>query len=248
MTGTPWPLTLLGLPLWFGPPFLLLLTASRARVVRVASGATLAVTLTFLYAVCAQLLQGPWLPIASEGLVLWGPTTLVVCGAAFLADKWMSGSQASGVSPGSGATASKPVARRGAARWLVAAIVGWSACCGGCVLSPAAEFVDLRFDSPAPGLVLPMPAGLSLVSADRDCGSESCSEAYRVGSPDQAGVPELTDRLWAHLAGTKGWQRLRDDSGCRRSGWFIQNEFCLYVRVERAGPDAVLEVHVTGGL
>ncbi|MEH1057078.1 hypothetical protein V6U89_17985 [Micromonospora sp. CPCC 206171] len=248
MTGMPWPLTLLGLPLWFGPPFLLLITVSRARVVRIASGAMLAAALTFLYAVVGQLLQGPWLPTWIEGLVLWGPTTLVVCGAAVLADRWMSRRQASGVGTGSGATGSGPVARRRAGPLLVAAFVGWSACCGGCVLSPATEFVDLRIDSPTPGLVLPMPADLTLVSAGRDCGSQLCSEVYRVGSPDQASVPELTDRLWAHLVGTKGWERLRPDAGCQRPGWFIQEEFCLFVDVEQAGSVAVLEVHVTGAL
>lgn len=249
MVGMPWPLALLGLPLWFGPPFLLVIAVSQARVVRIAFSAILVAALTFLYAVAGQLLQGPRLPIWIEGLVLWGPTTLVVCGAAFVADRWISRRQASSVGTGSGATRSGPVAhRRTAGPLLVAAFVGWSACCGGCMLSPAAEFFDLRTDSPTPGLVLPMPDDLTLASADRDCGSQLCSEIYLVGSPDQAGVSEITDRLWAHLVDTKGWERLRDDAGCQRPGWFIREEFCIFVDVEQAGSAVVLEVHVTGAL
>lgn len=247
MIDMPWPLALLGLPLWFGPPLLLVIAVSRARVVRIAFGAMLAAALTFLYAVVAQLLQGPRLPIWIEGLVLWGPTTLVVCGAAFLSDRWISRRQASRVGTGSDA-GSRPAVRRTAGPLLAAAFIGWSACCGGCVFSPAAEAFDLRIDSPTPGLVQPMPDDLTLVSADRDCGSEWCSEIYRVGSPDQASVSELRERLWAHLVADKGWTRLRDDAGCQRPGWFIREEFCLFVDVDQAGPAAMLEVHVTGAL
>jgi len=30
------------------------------------------------------------------------------------------------------------------------------------------------------------------------------------------------------------------DAGCQRPGWFIEPECCVFVHVERAGPDAVL--------
>lgn len=93
-----------------------------------------------------------------------------------------------------------------------------------------------------------MPRDLTLVSADRSCGSQTCSEVYLIGSPDQASLPELTERLWAHLVGTKDWQRLRHDAGCQRPGWLIRNEFCLFVDVEQTEPVAMLEVHVTGDL
>lgn len=236
---------LLGLPLWLGPPMLLLIVVTRARAVRIAFGGGLAAALTFLYAVACQFLQGKGLPIWIEGLVLWGPTTLAVCGAAFMTDRWLARRRDSSTLPVSAETGSQLAVRR---RLFVAAFVGWSVFCSGCVSSPVAGFVDLRFDSPTPGLVLPMPNDLTLVSADRGCGSEMCSEIYLVGSLDQASPQELTDRLWAHLVGTKGWERLRDDAGCQRPGWFFQHEFCLFVDVEQAGPVAVLKVRVTGAL
>jgi hypothetical protein len=232
----PWLFAFLGLPLWFGPPFLLLIVVTRAATVRIAFGIGLAAALTFLYAVSCQLLQGPGLPIWIEGLMLWGPTTLLATGGA------------SSAGPQAGAGGSASVARRRVGRLLVAMVLGWSACCGGCVLSPAAEFFDLPIDSPAPALVLPMPKDLTLVSADRSCGSQTCSEAYLIGSPDQASLPELTERLWAHLVGTKDWQRLRHNAGCQRPGWLIRNEFCLFVDIEQTEPVAVLKVHVTGDL
>lgn len=86
----PWLFAFLGLPLWFGPPFLLLTVVTRAATVRIAFGIGLAAALTFLYAVSCQLLQGPGLPIWIEGLMLWGPTTLLATGAAVLADRWLS--------------------------------------------------------------------------------------------------------------------------------------------------------------
>jgi hypothetical protein len=244
----PWLFAFPGLPLWFGPPFLLLIVVTRAATVRIAFGIGLAAALTFLYAVSCQLLQGPGLPIWIEGVMLWGPTTLLATGAAVLADRWLSWRRASSAGLQAGAAGSASVARQRVGRLLVALVLGWSACFGGCGLSPAAEFVDLRFDSPAPALVLPMPTDLTLVSADRSCGSQACSEVYLVGSPDQASLPELTERLWAHLVGTKDWQRLRHDAGCQRPGWLIRNEFCLLVDVEQTEPVAVLEVHVTGVL
>jgi hypothetical protein len=108
--------------------------------------------------------------------------------------------------------------------------------------------LDLRLDSPTSGLVLPMPADLTLISVDRGCGSEECADDYRIGSPDQATVQEIGDRLWTHLVSVKGWQRLRDDAGCQRPGWVLRPEFCLFVSVDRVQPDAVLKVHVTGAL
>jgi hypothetical protein len=241
----PWLFAVSGLPLWFGPPFLLLNKVTRAAMVRVAFGIGLAAALTFLYAVFCQLLQGPGLPIWIEGLELWGPTTLLATGAAVLADRWVSSRRASPAGPQPGAAGSASVARRRAGGLLAAAVLGVSACCGGCVLSPAAELFDLRIDSPGPALVLPMPEDLTLISADRSCGSQTCSEVYLIGSPDQVGLPELTERLWAHLVGTKHWQRLRHDAGCQRPGWLIRNEFCLFVDVEHVEPSAVLKVHVT---
>ncbi|HZM77568.1 MAG TPA: hypothetical protein VFC19_17765 [Candidatus Limnocylindrales bacterium] len=240
-----WPFAIVGLLPWLGLPLLLIVMVTRAGMVRIGFGAGLAVALVFLYLSVCQLLPGPGWPIWIEGLLLWGPTTLAVCGAAALTDRWFS--RRLGSASGSAATATAPVAR-----WmgplLMAAFVGWSACCGGCVFSPAAEFVDLRLDSPTPGLVLPIPKDLTLVSADRECGSAWCSELYLIGSPDQASLPELTDRLWAHLTDTKGWKRMREDAGCQRPGWFLRNEFCLFVDPEQAGPDARLKVHVTGAL
>jgi hypothetical protein len=81
VADTPSPLALLGLPLWLGPPLLLLLAVTRSRVVRLAFGVGLAAVLTLLYAVTIQLLPHPGLPTWIEGLMLWGPTTLAMCGA-----------------------------------------------------------------------------------------------------------------------------------------------------------------------
>ena len=242
----PWLFAVLGLPLWFGPAFLLLIVTTRAATVRIAFGIGLAAALTLLYAAFCQLLQGPGLPTWIEGLVLWGPTTLLATGAAVLADQWASSRRASSAGLQAGEARSASVARRRAGGLLAAAVFGASACCGGWVFSPAAELLDLRIDSPVPALVLPMPQDLTLVSADRSCGSQTCSEVYLIGSPDQASLPELTERLWVHLVGTKHWQRLRHDAGCQRPGWLIRNDFCLFVDVEQAEPFAVLEVHVTG--
>jgi hypothetical protein len=130
---------------------------------------------------------------------------------------------------------------------LVTVFVALSALCPCCILGPTAEIGDLRIDSPTPGLVLPLPTDLTLVSVERDCGSEMCGEIYLVSSPDQAGPQDLTDRLWAHLVG-KGWERLRDDAGCQRPGWFLRHEFCLFVAVERTEPVATLRIHVSGAL
>lgn len=248
MVETPSPVAFLGLPLWVGPPVLLIIMVTRLRVVRITFSVGLVVALTFLFAIACQLLQGQGLPNWIEGLVLWGPTTLAVCAAALLTDRWLSRRRDSGAHLESGQTGRGLVAGRSAAGLLTAAFVAWSAFCGCCVFSPAAAAVDLRLDSPTPGLVLPMPKDLTLVSADRDCGSEMCSEIYLIGSPDQARLQELTDRLWTHLVATKGWERRRDDAGCQRPGWFLRNEFCLFVDVERTEPVAVLRVHVTGDL
>jgi len=242
MDPVAWPFALVGLPLWLAPPLLLTTVVTRARVVRIGFGTGLVGALTLLYLFACQLLQGPGLPIWIEALLLWGPTALAVCGAAVLTDRWLLRRR------DSGDVVAAPAARRTMGPLLVAAFIVWSTCCGGCVVSPAAELMDLRFDSPTPGLVLPMPKDLTLVSADRECGSVWCSEIYLIGSPDKAGETELMDRLWAHLTGTKGWERMRDDAGCQRPGWFLRNEFCLFVDAQQPGPGAVLKIHVTGAL
>jgi hypothetical protein len=88
METVAWPFALVGLPLWLGPPLLLIIMVTRAGVVRIGFGAGLVAALTLLYLSVCQLLQGPGLPIWIEGLLLWGPTTLAVCGAAVLTDRW----------------------------------------------------------------------------------------------------------------------------------------------------------------
>jgi hypothetical protein len=248
MVDMPWPLALLVLGLWLGPPLLLICVLTRAGAVRVASATALAVALTLLYAVALELVQGPGLPSRIDALILWGPTTLVACGSAVLADRWRSRRRDPAGARAAAAPGPGPELRRSPGRGLVVAFVVWSALCGGCVFSPAAEFVDLRLDSPTPGLVLPMPKDLTLASADRSCGSVMCAEIYLIGSPDGVGPAELTERLWAHLVRTKGWQRLRDDAGCRRPGWIVRNRFCAFVDVEQMEPVAVLKVQVTGAL
>ncbi|AVT33150.1 hypothetical protein C6361_31050 [Plantactinospora sp. BC1] len=248
MIETPPPVAYLGLPLWLGPPVLLIIMLTRVRVVRIVFGVGLSAALTLLFAVTFELLQGQGLPNSNEGLVLWGPTTLAVCAIALLADRWLSQRRGAGPRLESGQNRRGSVAGPGAAKLLTTAFVAWSALCGCCTFSPAAVAFDLRLDSPTPGLVLPLAKDLTLVSADRDCGSQTCSDTYLIGSPDQARVQELTDRLWTHLVATKGWERLRDDAGCQRPGWFLRNEFCLFVDVERTEPVAVLSVRVTGAL
>jgi hypothetical protein len=250
MIAARWPdfvLGLLSLPLWFGPPFYLLFVMTRTRVVRIAFGAGLAAALLPLYAIAFDLLSGSGLPVAVEAWVLWGPTTVAVCGAAWSVDQWLAGRRGSGGEPESGATGSGSVGRRKLGAWLAAAFVGFSACFGGCVFSPMASS-ELRTDAPGQGLVLPLPTNLTLVSSDQDCGSEMCSETFLVGSPDQASLPELTSRLWDHLVGRKGWDRTRDNAGCQRRGWFSRNEFVVIVDVERTAPAAVLKVFLTGAL
>jgi len=242
---TPSLVVLLGLPLWVGPPLLLIIGVTRLRLTRIAFGAVLAGALTFLYVVAFQLLQGQGLPTWIEGLVLWGPTTLAVCGAAFVTDRWLSRRRGSDTDLAFGENGSRLMVRRTVAP-LAAAFVGWSVFCGGCLFGPAAELFDLRVSSPPPALVLPLPDDLTLVSADRDCGSEQCSDTFLIGSPDQASLQELTRRIWAHLAGSKGWRRLRDNAGCQRLGWFARKDFCLFVSVERTAPVVVLKVHATG--
>ncbi|MDW5330635.1 hypothetical protein [Plantactinospora sp. KLBMP9567] len=86
MIEMPSPVAFLGLPLWLGPPVLLIIMVTRVRVVRITFGVGLVVALTFLFAIACQLLQGQGLPNWSEGLVLWGPTTLALCAIAVLAD------------------------------------------------------------------------------------------------------------------------------------------------------------------
>jgi hypothetical protein len=222
MVATSWLVALLGLPLWVGPPIGLLSVGSRTRAVRIAFGAVLAVALAFLYAVFCQMLQGPRLPLSDEGLALWGPTTLLVCGAAFVFERLILRRPTTSDGTEAGVAGSKSDGRLVVTKMLVAVLLAWSTCCVGCLLSPAAEMFDLRLDSPSPGLVLPMPDDLSLVSADRECGSELCAEIYRIGSPDEASLPEFKARLWAHLVGDKGWVRRRDDAACQRPGWFIR--------------------------
>jgi hypothetical protein len=108
--------------------------------------------------------------------------------------------------------------------------------------------LDLRVDSPTSSLVLPLPSNLTLISADRECGSELCDNIYVIGSPHETSSEDLTARLWAHLTGTKGWQRRGEDAACRRPGWFLRHEFCLFVRVERAEPAPTLRLDVTAAL
>ncbi len=221
---------LLGLPVWLAPAYLLLFTLAPARKVRFVAGAVLAAALTFLYLVTVGLLSGPGLPMWTEGLFLWGPTTLVVSGAAFVADRW------------SGA----PATARPEGGWaLVAVFMVLSFCCGGCVLTPAAHMVDIPIDSPMPGVVMPLPSDLRLISADRDCGSETCSDLYVIDSPDGAGRAELTNRLRAHLEGTKGFELREDGFWCQRSGWFVQAEFCAAMFPDPAGSDSKVNMHVS---
>lgn len=240
MVTMPWPVVLVGLPFWLVPAFLLLVELTRTRAVRLSAGAVLAVALTFLYAVTVERLAGPGLPIWIEGLLLYGPMTLVLCFAGALVERWRR-------------PVSHPAERsrepgwwRTPRAWLVVVFVGWSASCGPLAASPVAAFLDLRIDSPRPGLVLPLPKGLTLVGADRDCGSEACSDIYFVGTPDRSDLPVLTDRLWSHLTDTKGWERRRDNAACQRPGWFFRPEMCLFVDADGGSTGAVLKVHVTG--
>ncbi len=239
---TPWYIAILGLPIWLLLPILLLVIVTRSREVRVVFGVCLALALTFLYLVVADLVQGRGLPNWIEASLLWGPTTLVMCGAAFLADRWFSQRKAELAS----------VARDRSAviggRWLTAAFVAWSLLLGCCVSSFMAESLDLRLASPTAGLVLPMPSDLTLISAERSCGTQMCSDIYLIGSPDGASVQEVTDRLWDHLVASKNWDRMRADAGCQSPGWFVRHEFCVFVDVERSTPDAVLKVHVSGAV
>ncbi len=239
---------LLGLLPWFGLPLLLIIMVTRLRVVRFAFGTVLVVALTVLFAIFLELLQGKGLPTWAEGLMLWGPTTLVVCGAALLVDRRLSRRQQRRAQPEAEQILRATVGGRRPVRSLAGAFVAWSMVCGCCLISPAVELFDLRLESPTPGLVLPMPRNLTLVSVDRECGSDLCSETYLVGSPDKASPQELAARLWKHLVVSKGWDRLRDDAGCQRPGWFLRHQVCLFVDVERATPAAVLRIHVTGAL
>jgi hypothetical protein len=57
-------------------------------------------------------------------------------------------------------------------------------------------------------------------------------------------VDTIAEYQWARDAAG----RLRDDAGCQRPGWFLRNEFCLFVDVERTAPAAALRVNVTGAV
>jgi hypothetical protein len=204
MVATPWlvVVSLLALPLWLAPPIALLLAVTRSRRLRVGLGAALIVLLTFLYAILVGWVTRPGLPMWTEGALLWGPVTLLVCGLAWLVD---------GQQPDGGVDR----VRRGATPWLATGFGVLSLCCGAALLTPAAEFVDLRLDSPRPGMVLPLPDGLTMLSAERDCGSEQCVEVYLIGSPDAAESAEVTERLWdasdrgQRVAAAAGRRRLR---------------------------------------
>jgi hypothetical protein len=130
----------------------------------------------------------------------------------------------------------------------VAGFAVLSLCCGAGLLTPAAEFVDLRLDSPRPGMVLPLPDGLTLLSAERDCGSEQCIEVYLISSPDAADSAEVEDRLWTHLVEAKGWQRRRDDAGCVRYGWLLRHGFCGFASSDPDQRGGVLRFLVSGAV
>lgn len=240
MVGSPWPYFLAGLPLWFGPALLLLAVLTRLRVVRYVGGAVLVVLLALLYAVTTQWWVGPALPTDIEAMVLYGPTTLVICGCAWLVDHVLSRRR---VSPPA-AEARWPRLRP----WLVSAFVVWSACCGGCVAGPMGEFLDLRLDSPDSALVLPLPEGLTLESYERGCGSMHCGDKYWVSSPDQVSRSEVLDRLWAHLLGTKGWERVREDRASITPGWFFRHEMCIVIDNEGAPSSGRVKVRTSGAL
>jgi hypothetical protein len=159
----PWYVLLLAIPLWFGPPILLIFLVARPRPVRIALGVGLAAALAFLFGVAFQLLQGRGLPTWIDALILWGPITLAACGVAYLIDRWRSRRGYSRAVLPSRDAGQEPVVRR----LLTGAIAAWSLMCACCVFSPAAKFVDLRLNSPRAGLMLPMPADLTLISADR---------------------------------------------------------------------------------
>lgn len=246
MDPVPWPVALIGVVLWLGPPLLLVAAVTRSGALRLAFSVELGAILTLLYLPALDLLHSPGVPIPLEALILWGPITVVVGGVATLIDRRHPRQPVLDGAPGSDATGTAVGGTR-KGPLLMAAFAAWSVCCGGCLFSPAAELMDIRTNSPTPRLVLPMPRELTLISATRGCGSELCSEIYLVGSPDQASLPELTDRLWEHLA-IKGWKRMRDDPGCQRPGWFFRDEICLFVKAEQTGTGASLRVHVTGAL
>ena len=72
---------------WLGIPAVLLAAWTHRPSVRIAFGGGLAVVLILLWAAAFDLLYVPGLPYAMEGLFLWGPTSLALCGAAHAQQK-----------------------------------------------------------------------------------------------------------------------------------------------------------------
>ncbi|MBX6749430.1 MAG: hypothetical protein IRY85_07095 [Micromonosporaceae bacterium] len=243
MDGLWWLVEVAGLAVWLGLPILLLWTVTWSRSVRIGFGAALVVILTILYSVFVGWIADPRQPEWAEAALFWGPVTLLARGVAWAVDR-----RRARRAPNAGAAGGESAARR---RWgavLAAGITALSVCCGVCLFSWVAEFVDLRLTSPDSLLVLPLPEDLTLISVDRGCGSGQCSDIYLIGSPDGVSSDEVAERLWAHLETTKGWQRLRDDAGCRQHGWLLRHEFCGFIRNEPGQPDGTLRFHVSGAL
>jgi hypothetical protein len=254
-TATPLWIAVAGLLLWLFLPMVLLLASAGLWPIRLAFGALLASSLGVLYGgivntlgvapplVLAALVRGG--PVSLEAVILYGPTTVVICVAAWLVEReWLRRRRSAGPD---GDEVRPARWGQGLGSWGLGVLGGVSMCLGLCFVSPVADIMDLRFDSPTIELVLPLPDGLRLVSMDESCGSEQCSQTYLIGSRERMALPALEDRLWAHLE-FEGWERVRDDAGCQRPGWLFRPEFCLFVEDASTAAASQLEIFVSGSL
>jgi len=211
------------IPLLVAPAIILLGAVTRTWPVRLAVGIPLVATVLFLCAAAGGLFYRPGFPTVADGLLIYGPVLLLFCVVAWLVERLRLG---------------QPRPATNVAAWvLMLGLFALSVCSWSCLVGLVPR---VSKEPPSSNLVLPLPDGLTLVDQQRDCGSAECSRAIVIGSPDHASEQELTERLWAHLETTMGWQRVGPHAATQTPGWLVRRRVCLFVHTESPGDLTVL--------
>jgi hypothetical protein len=111
-----------------------------------------------------------------------------------------------------------------------------------CFCVPAMLFaVDSEELHTSPNILLPLPAGLKVVSdSGDDCGIAECWRTMTIGGSAGLSGTGIERRLRDHLA-WRGWHLDSQNSDCRKVGWIIdQRRICVVLRPDPGNGDLVI--------